>query len=569
VAQLIVGPLLRYVGETEATVWVETDAPCEVDVLGRREHTFTVQGHHYALLCISGLEPDTSTEYEVSLDGERRWPEPDSDYPASVIRTPAPRERLELAFGSCRVSVPHEPPHVLKREEDMQGRELDALAALGERMQSEPPQQWPDALLLLGDQVYADELSPKVERRIAERAGTRAGPADQVADFEEYTWLYQESWADPPTRWLLSTVPTAMIFDDHDVHDDWNTSRQWVDAMRREPWWRERIVGAFMSYWLYQHLGNLSPRDLAESDLLRRVREAGDGTSILREFAERTDREPETAQWSFRRDFGRTRLLMIDSRAGRVLESGHRSMLDEEEWRWLEENATGDIDHLVLATSLPYLLAPGLHHLEAWNEAVAEGAWGRAAAWVGERIRQAVDLEHWGAFQSSFVRLTALIASVGSGERGEPPATITVLSGDVHHAYLAEVGFRPGVGMRSAVLQAVCSPIRNPLRLPERRVMRAAVSRPAAAVTQLLARAAGVPDPEIRWRFVQDPAFDNQVGFLDLDGRSARIRIEKTVASDWPRRRLHASLDRCVVQANPDVEEPAADSAERAAMGAP
>ena len=27
--------------------------------------------------------------------------------------------------------------------------------------------------------------------------------------------------------------------------------------MRSKPWWEERIVGAFMSYWIYQHLGNL------------------------------------------------------------------------------------------------------------------------------------------------------------------------------------------------------------------------------------------------------------------------------------------------------------------------
>ena len=42
--ELILGPMLRYVSETEATVWVETDAPCEVEVLGRRERTFCVEG---------------------------------------------------------------------------------------------------------------------------------------------------------------------------------------------------------------------------------------------------------------------------------------------------------------------------------------------------------------------------------------------------------------------------------------------------------------------------------------------------------------------------------------------
>ena len=35
---LVLGPLLRYTGESEATVWVETDTACEVEVLG---HTAT------------------------------------------------------------------------------------------------------------------------------------------------------------------------------------------------------------------------------------------------------------------------------------------------------------------------------------------------------------------------------------------------------------------------------------------------------------------------------------------------------------------------------------------------
>ena len=33
--ELLLGPMLRYVGETEATVWVETDRECQVEILGR------------------------------------------------------------------------------------------------------------------------------------------------------------------------------------------------------------------------------------------------------------------------------------------------------------------------------------------------------------------------------------------------------------------------------------------------------------------------------------------------------------------------------------------------------
>src|SRR3954465_8028994 len=85
---LVLGPLLRYVGETEATLWVETDAPCEVTVLGRTEPTFHVEGHNYALIYIDGLEPGSSTPYDVHLDGEQVWPQQEHpQFPRSLIRT--------------------------------------------------------------------------------------------------------------------------------------------------------------------------------------------------------------------------------------------------------------------------------------------------------------------------------------------------------------------------------------------------------------------------------------------------------------------------------------------------
>ena len=51
---LVLGPLLRYVGASESTVWVETNAACEVEVLGCRERTFCAEGHHYALVHVEG-----------------------------------------------------------------------------------------------------------------------------------------------------------------------------------------------------------------------------------------------------------------------------------------------------------------------------------------------------------------------------------------------------------------------------------------------------------------------------------------------------------------------------------
>jgi PhoD-like phosphatase len=539
--KLILGPLLRWVGETQATVWVETDAPAEVQVLGQRSpggaalgraRTFQVEGHHYALVLVEGLEPGTAQEYGVALDGEPAWPEPGSGFPPSRIRTRHPGEPLRIAFGSCRVAVPHEPPWTLPPDRHRLGRGADALHAFALRMKDADPSGWPHLLLLLGDQVYADDVSPGVKEFIRSRRDTGRPPGDEVADFEEYTRLYWEAWGDPVLRWLLSTVPSAMIFDDHDVHDDWNTSAAWVEEMRSQPWWDERITSGLASYWLYQHLGNLSPDDLEDDPVWPQVREAGDATRVLREFAFRADREVAGTRWSYRRDFGATRLVAIDSRCGRVLDRGRREMVDDEEWDWIRQQATGDFDHLLLATSLPFALAPATHDLEAWNEAVCDGAWGRLAARLGEELRQAVDLEHWAAFNGSFDRLAELVADVAAGRAGSAPGSVVALSGDVHHAYLAELCFPGEAGLKSRAWQAVCSPLRNPLPASMRAAHRRAFRRPAAVVARRLARLAGVPPESVDWRVVHGPCFDNHVGLLELDGRAAFLRVERAVTSE-------------------------------------
>jgi phosphodiesterase/alkaline phosphatase D-like protein len=542
-ASLVLGPLLRYVGEREAVIWVETSEPCEVEVLGAREQTFCVCRHHYALVCCGNLEPGTWHEYDVKLDGERVWPLNDG-FPASAFRTYPKEDALDVVFGSCRVAAPHVPPYSLSKDQDERGREIDALHTLAHRMRNEPREDWPDVLLMIGDQVYADEVSPATRAYIETQRNPEDEPGDRVVDFEEYTQLYKESWGDPTIRWLFSTVSTAMIFDDHDVHDDWNISQAWLEEMREKDWWNHHILGALASYWVYQHLGNLSPSDHQEDELLKRVKAAEDAEPILEQFARKADLESSGTRWSYCRDLGRTRLVVVDSRAGRQLVEGERSMLDETEWRWLEEQVSGDFDHVLIATSLPWLLGRGMHFVEAWSEAVAGGRWGETFVPVAERIRQAVDLEHWAAFGESFDRLAEIIRSVAAGERGPAPASVVVLSGDVHHAYLFEVAFRRDSGVKSNVWQAVCSPYRNPLEKKERRVIRVGMSRPFEVVWRALAHSAGVEDPPVRWRMIGDgPWFDNQVAGLRIDGREIEMRLDKAVPVDTDSARLDRVID--------------------------
>jgi hypothetical protein len=521
---LVLGPVLRHVSERAVTVWVETDAPCEVDVLGRTARTFTVHGHHYALVIVDGLEPGSRTPYQVRLDGQLVWPLPDTPYPPSLIRTLHPDRPVRLVFGSCRHGTPEE---IGKHH----GYDADALDTYALRMVDSPPETWPDAVLLLGDQVYADQTSPRTQKFISARRSLDAPPGHEVADFEEYTALYRESWLDPDVRWLLSTVPTAMIFDDHDIRDDWNTSQAWRERMRATSWWRERITGGLASYWVYQHLGNLSPAELAADPYYRRVHELDDAGKLLDTLAEAADVEVQSeaaglgVRWSYRLDYGRVRLVMVDTRGGRVLTESRRAMLSEAKFDWIAEQLDGDYDHLLIGSSLPWLLPPAIHHVESWDEALCAGAHGPRMARVGERLRQAADLEHWASFRASFDRLAGLLTAVARGEHGPPPASICVLSGDVHHAYVARARF--AVPTSTPVYQLTCSPVHNAVPRWMKAGFVAGWSRFAAAVALPFARLAGVPRLPLRWKKLAGPYFGNALATVILDGRAAHLELER------------------------------------------
>jgi hypothetical protein len=527
VPDLVLGPLLRYADASEAVVWVETDAACEVEVLGCSARTFRIKNHHYALVHVTGLEPGRAYAYEVKLDGEKAWPEVGSPFPPSLIRTPAPDEAAKVLFGSCRISAPHEAPYALDHTVDARGLGVDALYATAMRLKDRGPDGLPHALLLLGDQIYAHKPPFDTLDFIRSKRDPGAAPGEAVADFPEYARLYRDAWGDPAIRWLLSTVPSAMIFDDHEVGDDWNVSAAWVEETRHEPHWNDQIAGGHVSYLVYQHLGNLSPEELRDNDLYAKIRSADDAWTLLRDAAHRSHRDSTVARWSFCRDLGNVRMVVIDSRGGRVLAEGQRSMVDADEWAWIEERATGGFDHLLLCTSLPVMLGPGMHHLQAWNERLCSGSYGARVTRWSENLRRSQDLDHWASFHDSFARVSDLIKGVATGRRGDPPSTVLVLSGDVHHGYLAEAGFR-GAQPSSRVYQAVCSPFRNALPGKKSLIQSIAWSRPAALVGRLLAALAGVGKENLAWRLTHEqPFFDNQISTLDLDGQRATITFER------------------------------------------
>ncbi|GAA4911490.1 alkaline phosphatase D family protein [Streptomonospora salina] len=618
---LRLGPLLRHVTETTATVWVETERPCEVavDAGGHtaRSRTFTVHGHHYALCDLRGLSPGTALPYEVRIDGAAVWPQPDAPHPPSLIRTLDASSPSRILFGSCHTPSDHSRAAVLRYGVDMLRAYALRLAGTrggpdaggsgrargGEGGPAPEHEADPSLLLLIGDQVYADELQPRMTEFLARRraqadsrAAGHAPPPDEVVSFDEYAELYRQAWSDPDIRWLLSTVPTLMLFDDHDIRDDWNTSGTWREQMSHNPWWRPRITSGLGAYWVYQHLGNLSPDERAADPVFAEVartgagtasalspeperdppshgvapaREGGhgtggtpggsgaappsgggDGAAIVDAFAWRAHRDAQSYRWSFRFDIGRSRLLMVDTRCGRVVDDDtRRRILDSDEAAWLDEQLTGDVDHLVVASTLPFLLPPGVHHLESWNEAVCAGAWGQALRGPGEKLRQEIDLEHWAAFQASFRSVGDSLLRVARGERGAPPAGVLLLGGDVHFSYLARARAADGArGAASDITQLVCSPMCNRMPPALRRLTWLSARAVTGLVGSLMARAAGVARPRLRWRLEGGPWYDNALATLVLDGRSADVvwshsplakrAVQRLTPSEAPRPRV-------------------------------
>ena len=575
--RLIIGPVLRRVQGGSATIWVQTANPATVRVMAgtvnAETRTFCAHDLHFALVVLDGLPLGEATPYEVEVNGERAWPPPDYGYPAPVIRTRGDDDTpVRIVFGSCRESSPM---HV-------EGLEPDALDAYATRL-ARSDAAHPDLLMLLGDQVYADVTSKSTRawlKRHRHEHYHADAPPTQVVTFPEYARLYRESWSDPDVRWLLSTVSTVMIFDDHEIIDDWNTSLSWRREVRELDWWSDRIAAGLGSYWVFQHAGNLDPTQLTADHTYQRIVECNgaDAKAALRDFALAADAASDAAagdvptvaetdaavsaagalaeamaavgqaattpsdaasavavadhaasgayRWSYQFDLGRTRVVMLDNRCGRVLAPGRRAMVSATEWAWFASVVAGDdvdYEHLVIGSSLPWLMPYAIHDLEAASERWAESD-SRFVASFGERTRRALDFEHWAAFGASFDDLAATLAAIGTGD--SPPASISVLSGDVHHSYVARAAYGPDV--RTPVYQLTCSPVHNRVPGAIKPLMRSAWHRRGKRIGRVLARRAGAVRPLVSWRKIAGPFFGNAISTLCLDGRSAYVTIERT-----------------------------------------
>lgn len=440
---LIAGPIVRKVGAQSAVVWLAIDGAADVrlrirgplgDVLAEgTEAAVAAAPEEVPNLYVVAVEAFCPADrrlvagrrytYEILVGGSALeltdFGLRDGEGPG--FRLPEPTlQRLSFMHGSCRK------PH---------GKGPDALAFALELLRGANP---PQALVLTGDQIYADDVSEEVleivqsrpfarrGRHVRANAGFTSGRAEQhLLTLGEYARMYVYQWTrDRSVRRVLANVSTWMIFDDHEVTDDWCITGRWVDRVRDLPEGR-RIEGeALAAYLLFQHWGNVGAALPVEEWLAR----------------------PETLHtrpWSWTWDCGPARFIALDTRTRREYPTklGSPMLMGEGGITAAIPDPTsppdpGGSELLVVVSPPPLVLDPGL-------------ALGQVVIGVLLPVT-AVDREGWAARPKRRQFLLDRLFAHGRA---------LVLSGDVHHGYLATV--RPRDNPGAVVVNAVASPLQN------------------------------------------------------------------------------------------------------------
>lgn len=266
----------------------------------------------------------------------------------------------------------------------------------------------------------------------------------------------------------LANVPTYMIWDDHEVTDDWFLNRSWIKQVMRSELGRFVLRSAYLAFGMFQGWGNFrldsldskyadfidavagwannnfteDQNDMAakmvsycvglpytEDDVkqfiedLKKTKELRKGNDSIREW------HAKGVEWHFRIDFKGFELVALDTRT----------------WRRFPVDMP-DISDNVEAKDFPALIGEGglsaqlsgdnaKPYLICLNPAPFLGAGdGLIESWQRFTHSTHNDPEAWSLQSLGFERLLARIAQRGT-ER------VVMLSGDVHYSYAARLRY--------------------------------------------------------------------------------------------------------------------------------
>jgi hypothetical protein len=220
---------------------------------------------------------------------------------------------------------------------------------------------------------------------------------------------------------LMAHLPVAMMFDDHDITDDWNLSAEWEETAYGEPFSRRIIGNALVAYLICQAWGN-APENFSD-ELLKRTQEA------FLFPGQKTHNELISELISFRSwhyQWNTQPLLVVaDTRTNRWHSESNPArpsgLMDWESLSELQQSLLGH-DSVLLVSPTPIF---GVKLIEAIQ---------KLFTWFGKPLM--VDSENWMAHRGSASTLLNLF------RHGKTPQNFVILSGDVHYSFAYEIELR-------------------------------------------------------------------------------------------------------------------------------
>ncbi len=248
-------------------------------------------------------------------------------------------------------------------------------------------------------------------------------------------------------RRLLANISVYMIFDDHDITDDWNIHPDWENKVNESPCGRRLVANGLAAYWAFQGWGN-NPDQFDDHfvtilhEHLSSQKYQGDKANAFDELLWKKEAD----RWAYVTPT-RPAIIALDTRTCR--QQGKRAsspaeLMNQPALDWLKAKLEQAVDaggkHVCMISATPVFGLQAVENLQRIAYVIS----GNAAA---------VDFESW---NEGFDELQAAITSVS-----KRPESIAILSGDVHYSFMRKGKFQTSSDNIISVYQMTSSPLHN------------------------------------------------------------------------------------------------------------
>lgn len=426
-------------------------------------------------------------------------------YPSFFISS---NEKTSFLYGSCR---------------KIHGKGEDCLFAgdqLLEKLQMDTSKR-PTALFLTGDQIYADDVSELLFPFICEVAKQLIGHEEDLLSIDErianyknrkqisknvchftsrkseyhlftlgeYAAMYLLSFS--PTLWkeilpliskdtsgsateiihfahrtsstqrLLANIPTYMIFDDHDITDDWNITKKWKEKVENSPLGKHVISNGLTAYFAFQAWGNDPER--FTSDFLHPILEYTNTYPTNSDIHKRwLNSILQFGPWTYVAPT-KPKVVCLDTRTSREWNYGKNRMgkwitpstsgpelINEKGWSFatktLFDSGWNNRDPLVIVSPAPLY---GIEMIESYLQKYISPFRNK-----GLPVTTAFDLEAWRMNGMGVYHFYEVLTKWD-------PSEVTILSGDSHMASSIDVWIQFEEEKQFKLLQLTSSPLKN------------------------------------------------------------------------------------------------------------